>query len=242
MDTLFWTAFNPDIRLLETRRPMHGKCLYRFTVSVHGSAVLRDRDHSLNELIDARNHRSRYYNSGGSWRNPRPIAPSDYTLLNIMRNARETLSDQIVVRIEEPNVSFYCADQGPLKDLALALQFNDNSHFTSWTAPADDESLKLLQDGKVIKLRPTKYKYKIVFRDGSYSDQTREGLIKWIEHQDSTEVGVPNNLTRSLSSNHRFIWGGYIYVNDPRHATILSMIDPRLVAKLEEFYYASSKE
>jgi hypothetical protein len=242
MDTLFWTAFNPDIQLLETRRPMHGNCLYRFTVSVNGSALLRDREHSLNELIEVRNHRSKFYNSGGSWRNPRPVNQTDIALLHIVRQARELLPDQVVVRIEEPTVSFYCADYIPLQELAVALQFNDNSHFVSWTAPADLESLELLQDGKVIKRRPPKYKYKVIFRDGSYSDQTRQGLQQWISHQDSAEVGIPNNLTRTLSSNHRFIWGGYIYVNDPRHATILSMIDPRLVAKLEEFHYAGSKE
>jgi hypothetical protein len=241
MDTLFWTAFNPNIQLLETKKPMHGNCLYRLCIWANGSSLLRERDADLVELVKMRNQ-SRRYNPGGSWRMPRQITSDDTELLQIVKQARDAISDSVKVRIEDPCVQFYSADPQPLQDLATQLAYRDNGHFYSWMRPANPTSHAVLLEGKVIRKRPPKFQYKVIIRDGKFSDQTRTGLKNWLGHQSADEVHAPRALMNMLSSNHRFIWGGYIYINDLRNATFLGMIDPNLVAKIEEFHYSASDE
>jgi hypothetical protein len=202
---------------------------------------LREREADLDELVKARN-RAKNYNPGGSWRLSKTITQNDCELLQVIKQARDSLGENVKVRIEDPYVQFYSAEEQLLQNLAQQIQHKQNDHFFSWMCPADQQAQDVLLQGKVIRKRPLKYQYKVVIRDGKYSEQTRSGLKNWLQYQEKEHVHAPKALIHMLSSNHRFIWGGYIYVNDLRTATLIGLIDPGLVSKIEEFHYAGFKE
>jgi len=238
MDTSFWTALNPDIEILHTRKAMHGRYIYRLVISAVGASILRS-SRDLDEQISFHNA-SRSYNWAGSWRK-QPIDSKDCELLRLVRShldyqdvgVRVQGSHDIKMRIEEPHIQFYAMEEGPLRQLASFLQHGDNSHIVGLMRPASADEAKLLENGYILRSRKSTWQYKITFRDGRYSDETKSTIKSYLKNLDQ-EVKVPQNLWSQLDKAG-WIWGGYVYVKDEGLATMFKMIDGRLVSKVEEF-------
>lgn len=242
MDTLYWTGLNPDIKFSHTTRMMYGQFLYKLSFEIPGSNLLRFKG-DLNELVEQRNRRS--YNYGGSWRQPRPIDLRDRQLLALAKTVVDELSEEpdvaprggivqpIRVRIEEPNVHFYTTSVQDMVILSKKMLFDNNRHFAGVTHPADANSATLMKDGFVLRKKDFDWKFKVVLRDGRYSEDTKTQLANYLTELGS-EVKVPLGLTRQLDRGG-WIWGGYFYTNDPQLTTIVSLINPGLVSKIEEF-------
>lgn len=215
---------------------MHGHYLYRLSVRAVGSSLLRYAD-SLDEGIDMYNNRK--YNYGGSWRN-RKLNDYDIQLLNIIKQATATdaTPSGIKIRIEDPNIQFYSVGHAELVDLATKLHFDDNAHFESFMQPDNADNAKLLADGFVLKKKKIEWPYRLIVRDGRYSTETKQSLKRYLQ-QLGTDIKVPKSLWEQLDRGG-WIWGGYIYLKDNQLATIFQMIEPRLVAKVEEFRMSSA--
>ncbi len=238
MDTSYWTASSPEIEILETRKLMHGKFLYRLAITAVGCSILRTcRD--LDEEISFHNS-SRAYNWAGSWKR-RPISPTDATLLRFLSD-RLIYQDvgfkldgfpDVKIRIEEPYMQFYSTSMSQLQQVGQMLEYDSNSHFYSVMIPRDRESEKLLLEGYTLRKRPSDWPFRILFRDGRYSDSTKQSLETYLKNL-GDDIKVPPNLWAQLNKTG-WIWGGYIFVKDANIATILHMIDGRLVTKVEEY-------
>jgi hypothetical protein len=238
MDTSFWTALNPNIEQLDTRKLMHGKYAYRMAVWAVGCAILRQTT-NLDHAIDMRNS-SRSYNWAGSWRRS-PISTADADKLRHLQKFM-SLSDnglrldsypEIKIRIEEPQIHFYSDSFEQLQKIAQLLVYGDNSHFTSIMLPKDPDALAFLLQGYTIRKKDSEWPFRIVIRDGRYSQETKATLRTYLRNLD-TEIKVPPNLWLQLDKPG-WIWGGYVYVRDSNLATMLTMIDGRLVSKVEEY-------
>jgi hypothetical protein len=55
------------------------------------------------------------------------------------------------------------------------------------------------------------------------------------------QVKVPRGLWDQFEKGV-WIWGGYVYVHDKSLATVLGLIDGRLIAKIEEFKVVEKDE
>lgn len=241
MDTLYWTGLNPNIKFLHSTRMMYGQFLYKLSYEVPGSNLLRIKG-DLDALIEQRNLRS--YNYGGSWRQLKRISHENHELLTLTKSVMEELSDgsnsSVRVRVEEPNIHFYTTSVQDMVDISKKMLAQDNSHLVSVTCPADSDSAKLMQDGFVLRKTEFEWKHKIVLRDGRYSDDTKQQLYNFLIGL-GDEVKAPLGLLRQLEHGG-WIWGGYFYTNDPQLTTIVSLINPRLVGKVEEFKVVPSKK
>ena len=238
MDTSYWTALNPDIQQLETRKLMHGKYCYRLAVFAVGCAILRQTN-DIDRAIEFRNS-SRSYNWAGSWRRS-PITTGDADKLRHLRGVMTyadtalCLNDfpNVKIRVEEPHIQFYSTSPKELEQVARLLVYGDNSHFTSIMMPKDSDALDNLLNGYTLRKRNSEWPYRILFRDGRYSPETKATLRAYLSNLES-EIKVPPNLWTQLDKPG-WIWGGYVYVRDSGLATMLNMIDGRLVSKVEEY-------
>ena len=237
MDTLFWTALTPNIKFTNTSKLMYRKYLYRLCLEAPGSAVLRDSEVDIDMEVIKRNAWTKNYNRGGSWKSNRTIKEDDVPLLHVIRQAKDALGDRVKMRIEDPDLQFYAADEATLKELAIKLSYNNNYHFFNVMGP-DRTMLSELQQGMILRKNPPKFQYRILLRDGRYSDQTKNSLWNLLNNLDKGDYRVPKSLMENLSEmKSRYIWGGYIHVHDARIATMVAMIDPQLVSRVEEYFF-----
>lgn len=238
MDTSYWTALNPDIKFQNTLKVAYGHCLYRLSVQAVGASALR-QNQNLADAIAWRNNRARDYNWGGSWR-AKLVTKEDADLLTLIKEQIDyhEMSDRIPksgikVRIEEPNIHFYCRNELPLRDLAKKLSCRNNSHFVSLMRPASVEHEKIMLDGFTIRNKKIEWPYRIIMRDGRYSESSKTQISNYLKAL-GDQIKVPNSLWEQLEKG-AWIWGGYIYAHDRNLSTMLSLIDPRLVSRVEEF-------
>jgi len=235
MDTLYWTGLNPKISFLETSKAMYGKYLYRLTVIVDGACILRDPTADIVKEVSNRNLAARSMNYGGSWRTVKRVSVDAIPLLEKIRTARENHSD-IKCRIEQDIVHFYASDENELIKLSKDILYQDNDHFQFMMKPRNKTVADAMLDGKVLRKTKPEYSHRMVMRDGRYSEETKQNLLSWIDSMGDM-VKIPRSLRDNLEKlKHGYIWGGYIYANDPRLYVMVNMIDPKLVTRIEEFY------
>lgn len=225
---------------------MHGHYLYRLAIQVVGCSILRNNQ-DIEDAIHWRNNKHRDYNWGGSWRK-KPIGNDDSNLLKIIKDQlvynetspRVNGHDLLKVRIEEPYIQFYSAQEQVLKDLASRLLYNNNLHFHSIMSPESVEKEKLILEGFTLRKNKVKWPYRILMRDGKYSLESKNQIASYLKNLGS-DIKVPQGLWEQLEKGN-WIWGGYIYVHDKNIATVLGMMDPRLIAKIEEFKSPADEE
>ena len=237
MDTLFWTALNPKIRILDTVKMMYGQHLYRLEIQAEGASILRDLESDIVTEVTNRNLLARTVNYGGSWRRNKPVSVDRIPLLEKIREVMLTNPGN-KTRIEGDSLQFYTPDEVAIKKLARQMIYLDNSHISSIMRPTTPALADILRAGKVLRKNPPEYKYRLMIRDGRYSEESKENLLNWVD-QMGDAVRIPVSLRENLEKGrHGYIWGGYIYVNDPRLEVMLRMIEPRLIGKIEEFHTA----
>jgi hypothetical protein len=241
MDTSFWTALNPNIQLLNTKKLMHGQYMYRMSMLSFGSSLLRDPTY-LSESIERYN--ARVYSYGGSWRQKRQLTQKDIELLHLIKSAIAPDFDQIPVdiktRIEDPYIQFYSSNINTLKDLAQKLKYGDNSHFETIMQPENAESEVLVKQGYVLKKKKIEWPYRLIIRDGRYNVEAKQNLKNYLELL-ADEIKAPQSLWDQLDKGG-WIWGGYIYLKDKQIATMLSMIDANMIGRVEEFKLCALEE
>ena len=235
MDLSYWTALRPDIKVVHTNRLMYSEYICRLEVRAPGCSILRDLDKDIDKAAAERNGLMRFANFGGSWRRNKSdaLTSADTDLLKHIKKNLLNLTG-MKIRIEEPSMQFYAKGENDLKSLAHHLRWDDNKHFTNVMLPENEAGKQLIQDGYVLRKMAAEWPYRIVMRDGRYSDQTKQQLKTYLEQLGPDLVKVPESLWGHLDKGV-WIWSGYVYVKDPDLASMFTMINPNLVAKIEEF-------
>ena len=245
MDTLFWTALNPNIGFAETRKLMYGSNLYRLVVQCPGAHLLRSlKSYDPIELLELV-QRERKINYGGSWRQSTRLKVTDVELLDIMCVGRfKALQDGIRVMVTSNHVNFYAQSQQTLMKLTERITLGTNSHFIELMLPSSEGNKQLLEQGFTLRKRKPEYQYRIHLREGRYSFADLQKLRTWLSNFTKEDLLVPYSLNAQLQSNHSqsYLFGAYISVQDDRIATMLNMINPNLVSNIEEFYHIGNDE
>lgn len=248
MDISYWTALNPNIQLLDTMKPMRG-CICRLGLQVQGVGFIRYNltDKALDFAVKKSNlmtvsRGSRKHAVIRRMADPPHsmvcITQSDIKLLRIIRDLRHDPDNTMPSRIETPNINFYSNDPNQLRDLAEKVRYDKNQHIVSIMLPANERAKQLLQDNFVLRRRPPEFQYRIIMRGGIIGYPSKQSLLALINNFGKDELHAPPVLLTQLSNSRNYMWPSYLYVNDPRLATMVALIDSRLVERVEEFCQA----
>jgi hypothetical protein len=244
MDLSFWSKLKPGIIYEPTRKQFYNRFCYKLVMQAHCGRIINDKGSISDELQHRRNLRDRRrYNYGGSWmaRHVDNVDAADERQLEILRSIRNGYDNRIKMRVEEPWVQIYSEDVQTLEDIANRFPQDLHSNFISISYPESDEQKKLLESGKILVKSTNKigYKYKVFLRDGNYSSEIKQSVHDYLIALGS-EVKVSGGTRAMLKNGHNFIWGCFLYVNDPAVMTMVSLISPGMVGKIHELVDASN--
>ena len=241
MDTLFWTRSNPKILIKQTTKKYYEQYLYKLTIYSPAGRLIYDKNH-LENCLNLRDHYYKAWSAGFGYAMHPFTEPDIVTinikLLKILKDLRTNL--HIRMRIEEPLVQLYAKTEDELQQLVNGVlsPFVDNIRII--TGPQNEKAAAILDSGMIIRKKDIGYKYKMIFRDGIYTSEIKNNLLQYLITLGS-DVKIPNSVRRQLSSPHRALWNGYIYINDVKINTFISLIAPGLIGKLYELTILADK-
>jgi len=244
MDLSFWNKLSSHIYYEPTRKQFYNRFCYKLVIEVVAGRIIQSKVSIDEEIAHRRKMRdSIKYNYGGSWmaRNVDNIDKVSVEQLEILRSIRNGYGTRIKMRVEEPWVQIYTEDLQTLKDIANRFPPDLQQKFMIVSFPETAEKQKLLEEGKIL-LRPSNtitYRYKVFLRDGNYSSDIKHSAYNFLLGLGS-DVKVSTATASMLLNGHNFIWGCFVYVNDPAVLTMLSIISPGMVGKIHELVDAEN--
>lgn len=230
MDTFDWTKFNHKVTIKSTKKRMFGRFYYTIKYFCPGGRVLHHNSGNIPAAIEERKIWHRHYNYGGSWRAAKErIDEIDVAQLEALKAVKNQYQDQIRLRIEEPYITLYAETEETLIELADTLKdWRKNIDTVTLTTATEKE---ILDRNCIIARTDPGYKYKIVLRDGTFKNKA--ALCGYLE-QVKDQIKVSDGVWRNLEKPYPFIWGAWIYVNDPDIATMLNIIEAGIVSNIHE--------
>lgn len=239
MDLLFWTRLNPKIIYEPTRKQFYNKYLYRLVINCPGGRLVHDKSGDMHHALRLRIQHHRYLNRGGSWwasQNKELDSASVDQLENLQELFSEFQSD-IKIRIEEPTIQVYSNSKDTLK--IIADRIVDKTSLTAIQFPKNSVQEALLKEGKILTKPNSKiqYQYKVMLRDGSYPVATKRQVLAFLDNLDG-EIKISNGVREMLDSEFQYLWGCFIYVNDPGVLTFVNIICPNLILNIHELAVA----
>ena len=245
MDSLFWTSLNPNIVCESTRKQFYSQYCYKLVVEAYGARSIIDARPTTYIANHISERKSKQYNYGGSWggagswasRQLAELNKADPAFLEELRSIKNGYCGKIRMRIEEPWVQIYTKDEQTLMNIATRLNYDRTiaGRLLSVSTPASPEQQSLLEAGHIIAAPNSKqeYKYKIVLRDGSYSMETKQLVVNYLKTMED-EVKVSKANMQMLEGPLKYIWGCFVYTNDPSIMSMIGLIAPGMVGKIHE--------
>jgi hypothetical protein len=244
MDLSFWSKVAPGIVYEPTRKQFYNKFCYKLVMRAECGRIVNDKGSVQDELAKRRRTRDNVrYNYGGSWlsRHLESIEGASEIQLETLRSIRNGYGNQIKMRIEEPWVQIYTKDYQTLQDVANRFPSDLQQKIMSVSFPESAEKQELLEQGKIL-VRPSNkitYRYKVFLRDGNYSSDLKRSVFNYLVGL-GTDVKVSTATANMLLNGHSFMWGGFLYVNDPAVLTMVSIISPGIIGKIHELVDAEN--
>jgi hypothetical protein len=234
-----WTKLAPKIEYVPTRKQYYGHYLCKLTINVSGSRLVHasPKDGSLAEELWRRIESCKKYSRGGSWHSAeklREMLSTNIDEIECLRTLKDRFKDTLKLRIEEPMVQLYTETEAELAEVARHLLPDMRRRLLTVGYPESDEMAALLREDKIIaKSARIEQRYKIMLKDGLYTREIKENALQYLLNL-KNEIRIPQHTIRMLSSNHSYIWNGYLYADDTGLTTFLSLIAPGLVGKIHE--------
>lgn len=193
----------------------------------------RDKHESLEKAIERRTHTDSLYVSHYHWtaRRRGKSLQYDLELLQAIERVRDEFRDQTQFRIEEPGLQFYAEDEETLKKIAESL--NRPECILNITGPYSDEDAAILRTGAILTHKSPDFSYKIILKDGQYSSAVKEQVLNYLDSL-GDEIKLTRACREMLNKSYPSIWGVYFYANDPKLATFITLIEPRMVSNIHE--------
>ena len=239
MALLSWKKLQTKIEILPTQKMYFKQYLYKLELLAYGSRSIGfSGKTSIQQNINQRlaNNNNKHVNYGGSWHAANAynnLQKADVDWLEFLKSQKLTLPSNMRFRIEEPKVQVYSTDEDDLLEFANQIPKHHRQYLLSFYAPNTDRELELLQAGIELRKKPPKYRYKVNFRDGKYSVESKISILNYLEGLEE-QVWVPQRCQDHLTKSHNYIWDTYVYINDIGISTFLRIIDPNLVRSITE--------
>jgi hypothetical protein len=240
MDTSFWIRCNPKVTVEHTTKKYFGKFLYKVVLYCPAGRLIDSKGPMYKEL----EHRKSIYkhiNQSGWWgaRQNRDLDHADMPLLETMRGIRKnSVSAGIKLRVEEPRIQIYAATEDELVNLVIDHLQPFVKHIESIAGPANEEAAEVLNSGAIIRKTDNGYTHKVILRDGRYSLDVKDAVLKYLDNLQIEMVGVPGSCRTMFTKSTSYIWNCYFYTNDPSVITFLNLIQPGLVSNIHELVVA----
>lgn len=234
MATSDWTKLNPKAKIKQTKKKMFGRFYYTIKYLCPGARILLENDTIISDEVQHRIEWNRSYNYGGSWRAAKErLSDISVDQLEAFRTVKIKHGQAIRTRVEEPFVTFYGETEEKLLEIAAELApWNKNINTVCLTTPAEKE---LLDQNCIIAKVDLGYRYKIVFKDGTFKN--KQALTTYLEKL-GDQVKISDGVLHNLQKPYPFLWGAWMYVNDPNIVMMLNMIEAGIVANIHEVIIA----
>jgi hypothetical protein len=234
MDTSFWIRCNPNLTVEHTTKKYFGKFLYKIIVYCPAGRLV-DAKGPMDDALTHRREVTKHINQSGWWgvRHHKDLDHANIDLLNTLRLIRKTASG-IKLRVEEPRIQIYAATEDELVNLVLDHLQPFVRNIESIAGPANDTAADVLNSGAIIRKKDTGFRYKIILRDGRYSNETKMSILNYLSNLDAGTVKVPLSGLETLQKTTAFMWNLYLYTNDSSIATFLNLISPGIVLNCHE--------
>lgn len=236
MDLLNWKTINSNIKIVDTKKKFYNEYFYCVKYFCPSARLIRNPKNTDLHMAVKRKldfDKSYQYNYGGSWH--RSFHKTDYHIdveqLIAMREIDDQYKGLIKIRIEEPDVIIYSADENLLYSIAINELSNWKTELQFVSRPRSEEIKQYLDRGCVLIQRPNNYKYKIVCKSGAC--QNKQAIVNYLYQLD--DILVTDAIWTLLeNTTHNYIWNVWFYANDPNIADFLNIIEPNFVKNIHE--------
>ena len=237
MDTSFWIRYNPKITLEHTAKKYFGKYLYKIVVYAPAGRLI-DSKESIETALAHRMSIVKNINHGGYWgygnRSSKNLESADIGFLTLLRDLRTDKSLDIRLRVEEPRIQIYADNEKTLTDLANDQLKPYAKYLESVSGPEDSKAEIALNSGAILRKKDIGYKYKIIIKDGRYTQDTKKTILNYVLNIGPETVKLPQSGLYMLQKSTGFIWNLYLYSNDLNILTFLNLIQPGMVINYHE--------
>jgi hypothetical protein len=233
MDLSYWNSNYPGAKISNSTKQYFQKYLWKLEIYAEGGRLISSKTRDLQAALEERRARNAYPRF--SWYSIAPLNNVNVSTLEIVRNIKET-SDKVRVRIEEPNIQFYAADEATLKD--IATKFSDKSCIVEVTGPENDDVAAVLQDGAIITKTLKDYTHKVILKDGRYS--TKPQILNYLDSL-GENVRLSTGCRIMLSKQYESMWNVFFYTNDPHVSVFLNLIEPGIISNMHKLVVAPNK-
>lgn len=235
MDTLSWKNLVPDIEVLPTQKIFYKQYLYKLELLAYGGQSINS-SHTIEESLSLRQRSYRAINYGGSWaaKLNSNIVNADREWLKYLKIFKATVKFDCKIRIEEPALQIYAANEQDLYNFVKQLTNDYTLSFVKTiTRPANEAEKQILQSGKKLLKTTPEYNYRINFRDGKYDLDIKTSILNYLDSLGDI-VRIPTHARQELSKPYTNIWDVYVYAKDPSITTFLQLISPRIIRTIIE--------
>lgn len=231
MDLLYWNNTCPGAKVVFTKKLFYKKFLWRLVVRVpFGNLVYTNG--CIQDAIKQR-YTSVYHRR--MW--PEAWLPKQVSipLIGCVRTIKSQYGKSIRIRVEEPMLQIYAQDEQTLKNIArdFVYPLNFGSCIEEINGPISDAEADILLSGAIIKRQPSEYRYKVVFRDGRYSIESKKQILEYLI-QLGDQVRVSRGSREMLNMPYTSCWGVFFYTNDPAITTMIRLIEPDIIGNIHE--------
>ena len=244
MDISYWTQKNPNIVVGHTTKKYFGKYLYRLAIYCPAGRLIYSVGDLTKQLTIRTCNIGRAQPGWWGGRNDQfDLKSTNLELLTEIRSMKyNPIFSNIHVRVEEPRIQLYAATENILKDLITQTNIGlFSEHFYNINGPKDAIETQILDGDCIIRKRDIGYKYKVIFRDGSYEKEVKNNVIQYLNNIDPNIVKIPEGCKSMFSKSYSLIWGCYFYTNDLSVNTFLTLIAPGIISKSHELVIISDK-
>ena len=235
MDTLFWTKLNPDIAFKKVTRRYYNQYYYKLEINAVCASFLRNPDQTLQTQAINMSHR-RSQNFGGSWRVRNQQLPNadDLRFLALMGELIHKFNDRIKVRIEDPYMQIYAETESELLTFVSNIDYEFHKNIKTIYGPGTVDEFDLLTKGYTIRAEPQEYGYRVSVKEGRYSRETKQQILGYLRNI-GDEAKLPRHFVENMDRSFDSVWNCYFYVKDPGVLTMLRLISPSFIGRVEEF-------
>jgi hypothetical protein len=228
MDTSLLIQLNPTAKIVPTKKLFYDHYAYKIKIYAPASTSLRyeavrDYDAYIKKMIfnEAQFSIIRGVKYSTKYEDLKNASPSQ--LANLKKLVDEN-KDIIKFRTEEPNFILYSNDVALLERVIAEYA----THIIDVTLPNNENHLKLLNEGNVIKNEHNEFKYKFIL--GNFYNMKNKSQLMNIIKSAGDDVHLTDKTLKNISSGYSY--GGYMYANDNGVAMLFNMIQPGFVKKI----------
>lgn len=235
-----WTRLNPAIGFVPTKKKLFNQFYYSLRYYCPGGRIISNGSNSeltvndIAPLLAARKLNFTMFNSSRSWQAGRErIDGVSQDQLIAFFNVRAANLSNLRFRIEEPYIKIYAETEEMLYNIAA-------NELSSWKAdlvdiqrPESQHIIDLLATGAILSSKGEEFRYKVILRDGRYTADIKQTVYSYLVNLNDL-VKLSPTVVRNLTSKQNYMWGVWFYTNDKDITTMLTLINPNLVANIHE--------